>query len=364
MPIYNHRIIQTFTVLCVVLLPYFQQNSHSDQTMHVAVDVMPAKSGDTLPACIVPLMSTIDRPDWDVAFVEGVMGHAFHFEMKAGGKHVMHDHIDWGSALGYLPSKFGQAQGFSATKNHKDVDIPALKKEARDAVRTSLDRGIPALVWQPMSLEMKKNHHHAYCWGLIVGYNENDETYTVRHPFVADTYTVKYDAIGHADPAEWFNVRIFQPHAEPDARKMHHKALRIAIKFSGDDGKGKTTHGLAAYELWQKAFNSPDIPLEPSYHHTEMLKQRRESAAAYIRKLIQVFPEAADPLQASATHYDQEIEALNPLYELLESAKNQKKITSEERTQAADLISKALTAERAAIASIEEALTLLTAEDQ
>lgn len=364
MPTYNRRIIHPLTILCVVLLPQLQQNSHSDQTMNVTVDIKPAKSGDTLPACIVPLMSTIDRPDWDVPFVEGVLGHAFHFEMKAGGKHVMHDHIDWGSALGYLPSKFGQTQKFGANKKSKDVDLVTLKKEARDAVRASLARGIPALVWQPMSVEMKKNHHHAYCWGLIVGYNERDETYTVRHPFVTDTYTVKYDAIGHADPVEWFNVRIFTPTQEPDARKMHHKALRMAVKSATDNGKGKITHGLAAYELWQKAFDASDIPLEPSRHHAETLKQRRESAASYIRKLTKVFPEAAESLQTSATHYDQELEALNPLYDLLVSAKKQKQITSEERAKAADLINKALISERAAITSIENALALLSENER
>jgi len=159
-------------------------------------------------------------------------------------------------------------------------------------------------------------------------------------------------------------VRIFLPNEEPDARKMHHKALRMAVKSASDNGKGKTTHGLAAYELWQKAFDSPDIPLEPSRHHTETLKQRRQSAASYIRKLTQVFPEAAEPLQASATHYDQEIEALNPLYDLLVSAKKQKQITPEERAKAANLINKALIAERAAINSIENALALLTKEGQ
>ena len=31
--------------------------------------------------------------------LEGVLGHAFHFEMSEGGSHVMHDNIDWGPAL-------------------------------------------------------------------------------------------------------------------------------------------------------------------------------------------------------------------------------------------------------------------------
>ena len=211
---------------------------------------------------------------------------------------------------------------------------------------------------------MKANHHRAYCWGLVVGYNEQEETYTVRHPFVDHTYTVRYDAIGHADPVEWFNVRIFEPHPEPDARKMHHKALRMAVKSSTDDGKGKTTHGLAAYTVWRNAFASPDVPLEPSRHHADMLKQRRESASAYVRELATVFPEAADPLSTAAAHYDRELESLNPLYDLLAAARKHKKITSEERAEAARLVGEAMEAERNAVADIEVALEMLPEDGQ
>jgi hypothetical protein len=52
------------------------------------------------------------------------------------------------------------------------------------------------------------------------------------------------------------------------------------------------------------------------------------------------------------------------LYDLLASAKKQKQITSEERTKAADLINKALIAERAAISNIEDALALLSENGQ
>ena len=78
-----------------------------------------------------------------------------------------------------------------------------------------------------------------------------------------------------------------------------------------------------------------------------------------MRRLIQVFPEAADPIGASAAHYDRELEALNPLYDLLAAVRKRKEMTSEERGEAARLIGEALVAERGAISSIENALSLL-----
>ena len=90
------------------------------------------------------------------------MGHAFQFQMEEGGRHVMHDALDWGVALDILPH-LAQFRTFNATKRDTDVDLPALKREARDAVRASLQKGYPSLVWQPMSDGMKANHHHGYC---------------------------------------------------------------------------------------------------------------------------------------------------------------------------------------------------------
>ena len=91
------------------------------------------------------------------------------------------------------------------------------------------------MVWQPMTLEQKASDHpahHAYCWGLIVGYNESEETYTVRHPFVDGAYTVRYDDIGHADPAELFSVLVYEgPSAEKD-ESIHLTALRNAVAFA------------------------------------------------------------------------------------------------------------------------------------
>ncbi len=139
-------------------------------------------------------------------------------------------------------------------------------------MRAGLEKGHAALVWQPMSVEMKADHHHGFCWGLIVGYDEAEETYTVRHPYVSDTYTVRYDAIGHADPAEWFNVRVFEQQTTADEKTTYSTALRNAVafangtRFAPDKRSEDRPIGFSAYELGAmrsspkiSRWNRPDI---------------------------------------------------------------------------------------------------------
>ncbi len=375
-----------------------QGENQSDDRMNVAVDVYPAlpHAGTTLASCMTPVMQTLGSGDWSMATTQGVMGHAFQFAMKEGGGRVMHDRSDWSESMGTLP-RLAESQKFGANKKTAQADRAAAETEARDAVRASLARGIPALVWQPMSVEMEKNGHHAYSWGLIVGYNEAEETYTVRHPFEhgaarpkaewkampasadrltshtepLDTYTVRYDVLGHTDGAQWFNIRVFEKLGSEDERTTHVRALRNAIEYANGvrysdqnfiqkNGKPTSPYGLAAYELWQSAFESEAIPLEPSRFHSEILTARRLAAAAYMRELVKVLPEAAGPLAAAASHYDSEMESLNPLHELLTTARIRESITAGERAEAGKLIGDAF-AEQKAVAQIEAALKILDA---
>lgn len=371
------------TVIVPILIFVLAEGTHGEekdtknlpkevQSMKVMVDVRPAERGKTLPSCLVPLMQTLGRPEWSVDRLKGIMGHAFHFEMKEGGGPLMHDNLDWGLALDFLP-QLAVFRTFEATKRDTGADLPALKREARDAVRTSLQRGIPVLAWQPMSLEQKASDHpahSAYCWGLIVGYNVEDETYSVRHPFVADTYTVRYDAIGHTDPADWFNITVFDRPASVHEKKLHLNALRNAVAFAlgtrfaaDDEGDAKRResppHGFSAYELWQEAFESEDVPLEPSRYHTHILRERRISAAAYLRGLVAQFTQAAESLNAAAAQYDRELQSLNELYDLCAAAKDRGEFRPGDREEAQRLIGEALKADRAAIAGIEAVLALI-----
>ncbi len=307
-----------------------------------------------------------------MARLQGVMGHAFHFEMVKGGGNVMHDNMDWGPALDYLP-KFAKFHSFKATKHDTDVDLPALKREARDAVRTGLKNGFPTLVWQPMSREQKASDHpahHAYCWGLIVGYNDSEEAYTVRHPFVDVAYTVRYDLIGHADPAELFSVLVYDGPSRADESKMHLVALRNAVAFAhatrfaaNDERNAKrraAPHGFAAYKIWREAFATEEVPTFSSHHHITVLLGRRRAAASYLRGLALLFPNGAAQLEDAAVHYDHELEPLNVIHDLCNTACQRDAWHAKDRAQAGECLGFALEADKAAIACIEAALASLS----
>ena len=54
--------------------------------MIVMVDVSPSQphQGTTLASCLCPLMQAVGRPEWSMARLQGVLGHAFQFDMKRG----------------------------------------------------------------------------------------------------------------------------------------------------------------------------------------------------------------------------------------------------------------------------------------
>ena len=171
---------------------------------------------------------------------------------------------------------------------------------------------------------------------------------------------MRYDAIGHADPAEWFNVRVFEELSTDDEETLHRTALRNAIAFAkGTRYENDRSHGFAAYELWRQAFDAEDVSPGHSHHHANILSGRRLNSAAYLRELVPIFPEAAEPLSQAAAHYDREVLTLQPLLHLFSAVRADKAFTAERRAEAGRMIGEALEADREAIASIEAALALM-----
>lgn len=300
-----------------------------------------------------------------MARLQGVLGHAFQFDMNEGGKHVNHDHFDWGPALELLP-QIAQFRTYMVSAEDADIDLAAVKQDVRGAVLAGLQRGAPALAWSPMSREIAASHHHGVCWGLIVGYDETDETYTIRHPFVDGPYDVRFDEIGHAEPEESIWVIVHDRPSAEDERETHLTALHNAVAYAhgtryaeGDErnaNRRATPHGFAAYEVWQQAFSSADVPVNGTHHHLEMLMYRRVAAATYLREFSSVFPEAADQLEAAAVHYDREMDSL---HDVCDAACDREAWLAEERARAGELIGDSLKAERKAISRVVAAIAIL-----
>lgn len=365
-------------LLAVVLASGFIQGTDATPASDppVQVDVNPAEPnyGTSLAACLNPLMEVAGRPEWTMARLQGVMGHAFHFEMRKGAGTVYHDAPDWWFAMNYF-DELGTFKTFSVNKKDEDVDLPAVKREARDSILVGLARGIPAVMWSPMSLEQKKQGLGGVCWGLIVGYDEAEETYTVRHPWVKEQYTVRYDMIGHADPVEWFSVRILKE-VKPDTdRALYLESLRNAVAFAEGtqysdatfkDSKGKQhkPYGFAAYETWKAAFESGEkLGREPDRQrwNAVMLRNKRTAARDYLKEMVKELPEAGDHLEAGANYYDEELAVVAELLALLDGARRQETFSPEQRTEAGRLIGEALAVEKRAVGEIRKAVEVLQA---
>ena len=338
--------------------------------MPLLVDAHPSQPNlSTLISVLHPMLQSAGQTEWSTDRLRGVTGHAFAFEMRKGGGEVWHDaNLDWWLWYDLYPL-IARFRVFHATRADLDVDLPVLKAEARDAVRASLQKGIPALAWQAMSPEQKASGIGAGNWGMLVGYDDMDETYTVRHKWrtrEGSDFSVRYDAIGHTDPVELFNVMVYDRPSDVDERTTHRTALRNAVAFANGTRYDPSeavfdvdARGFAAYELWSEALESEDVSPFHSHFHARIIRASRQGAAGYLRELAAMFPEAGGELNAAAAQYERELDALEPLYEICHTAKHEDNFPEDARARARALLSEALEADRKAVAHIEAALAIL-----
>lgn len=78
-----------------------------------------------------------------------------------------------------------------------DEEFRQAQTDAWTAVRASLDRGVPAIAWMPLT-QVQREQGIGCAYGLLVGYDLQAGTYLVRLPW-AGTFSVPWDGIGYAD---------------------------------------------------------------------------------------------------------------------------------------------------------------------
>ena len=154
--------------------------------------------------------------DCSLARTMGILGHAFTFSMKKGcGECDWEGNIDWWLFFSRLNDLGISFDHFEATQNipHKkplsEKALRALKEDTWTAVKQSIDRGVPAIAWAPMTREQKVNGVGGYDWCLLAGYDESSRTYLVRSP-VRDNreYEVPFDGFGYNDRVQWYCVLV------------------------------------------------------------------------------------------------------------------------------------------------------------
>lgn len=314
--------------------------------------------------------------DWSIPRLSGTFGHAFSFSMKIGGGAVWQQaNIDWWllwEMRQYLCYEF---QEFQFILNGKQPAPPPkkvqnIKDQTYEAVKASIDKGIPAIAWQPMTVEQQDSGVNAYGWALLVGYDDTEKTYTVRHQDYPTKYTVVYDGFPSTEQAiNWYCVMVLAEKKPFHRMALEVKSLEHAVAFAHgtrfdlDDAPYKVDAvGFAAYELWKQALEKGDVDVGVTEHSAWILWEMRENAAAYLREITDRFPKVSSrALSDAAALYDEEIKAIVKLVNLCRAHKS---FTTPKRQEAVEALNTALDAEKKAIGKIEEALAALPTESK
>ena len=334
---------------------------------NVLEGVKPVKGNSTFIGTLHPMLKAAGG-EWSIPRLTGTFGHAFSFSMKIGDGAVWQQaNIDWWLLWDMITDIGYGFQEFQVVRNGKQpAPTPEafqnIKDQTWEKVKASIDRGIPAIAWQPMTVEQRDSGVSAYGWASLVGYDETEKTYTIRHQHYTTEYTVPYNQFGSTDPVGWYCVMILAEKKSFDRMALEIKSLEHAVAFAHGtrfDLKNAPyavdAVGFAAYQLWKQALENGDVDIGFTEHSAWILWEMRENAAVYLREIADRFPEASSlALSDAAAFYDEEIEAIVKLVNLCKEHESFTKATRQEAVAALDA---ALEAEKKAIEKIEAALS-------
>ena len=371
------RIVPVHQVAAASRPPAAQSASNSvgeGQKVSKVLDIGPSHSYTTVVGALYGMMQGAGRTEWSYARLQGVVGHAFGFVMKKGDGEVWQEaFLDYGAEATFLDmlSELGyRFQRFEALGKGAERELSARQAEAWTAVRASIDRGVPAMAGNPMSREQEEDGLRAYIWGMLVGYDEAEETYTVRHQYVnrgTEAFTLRYDALGSAQPGRsWFCVLVCDTSEPVDSTDVHITALRNAVamangtRYGADDiGYRVDATGFAAYELWREGIGADVATPARAQRHAWELHVAREHAVAYLQELVDIYPAAADALEGAIAAYGREVATTQRIQEVCQEAEEAGEFSADARAKVQGLVTASLEADRAAIASVEAAIAIL-----
>lgn len=320
--------------------------------------------------------------DGSLAKVNSLLGYSFHFclfEDAARTEH--HSVIEWALYSDVLHRLGFEIQRFEAKQGKKYIEkrqphykpptaeeLNKLKADTWNAVCASIDRGIPAIAWSPMTKKQREDGTGAFEWGLLVGYDKSQHTYTVHHRWRSNKpFSVPFDDFGYIDPAQWYHVMVFGKHTPPDPRATVQAALEDAITFADGTRYDKDTCcypvaavGLDAYELWLDALTREVAAPQAVRGNINELKFNRQMASAFLRESADLFETSiAQTLSQAAACYDMEIAILTEVRNTARTAHETGGFSPEQNREAISGISAAFDAEKLAVGHVKTALEML-----
>jgi RNA polymerase sigma factor (sigma-70 family) len=354
----RHRLKEVYTAMLTEGSTPSEQGDRFARRVLEKVEVVEMEAGLTWPlyACLHAL-----GKEWSLSYLMGVTGAAFRLTVDErigdAGPTAVLDWDVWFRTLRRLGVEVrvfnAQLKSFMPTvPTQTEEEFRAAQAAAWTAVRESLDRGVPAVAWMPMTVEQKAQ---GLCceYGLLVGYDSVAGVYQVRLPRLP-MYTVPWDGFGRADPVNWFNVIVLGPTQPMDERDLERDAARFAVEHALSARVG---HGLGGYEVWRKALQSGTILPTGNPGAARLLREAREHAAGFPQEIAPRFPDAAAALSTAAREYRRVASAWGEYAAAFTPVSPDAASDPGKKDEGLRALEAAFAAEQAAIASLEQALS-------
>ncbi|KPV61270.1 hypothetical protein QJ48_00890 [Paenibacillus sp. A3] len=241
--------------------------------------------------------------------VMGLTGQAFRIQMTPDAGLSSSLVYDWGFVADQAARVFGCRACHIGKPNR--IPTPDLLLRALQTIQDTIERGIPALVWNLASCE----------FGMIYSYDDDNRCFTYRdasHP----SLNIPYERLGRStDKPELFVASFGQP---AHWTGVSEREIRLALEIIVTHARGREpavpgyTSGLASYDVWIEAFRSGQADPIGHAYNVALLTEAREHAVRFLETLsshavFRSIPKLGEGMQA-AVH---DFRSVNDLYHKL-----------------------------------------------
>lgn len=188
------------------------------------------------------------------------------------------------------------------------------RMQAHKAILASVDRGLPAIVWDLHEAE----------WGLITGYDDEQDVYfTLTH--TGDKSTMPYENLGQ-NGIDVLAVTIVGEPNDLSREDIIRQSIQIAIDHAGQKewaDRPDYQNGLAGYAQWTLAFERWKLLIEggmvynvgtPLHEHAAYYAAHNYSSRCYAREYLNLISDHDPDLMNAASLYAQVADQLRPLW--------------------------------------------------